>query len=160
MFVSSPSLNSCLVILWSNTFYDKRWKKVFDVTIIHDQWNSVTHVWIKIKRHRCKIFFFEIFFSPSVFTLFQLSWHETKTLQLSFYLETKPSAMAGTELFKQRVPFTYKIDGSINGKKFSIEGKGSGDSAHGTLKGRWTCTSGKCPMSWQALAPILGYGFE
>jgi len=68
--------------------------------------------------------------------------------------------MAGTELFKQSVPFTYTIDGSINGKTFSIVGKGSGNSAAGTLKGRYTCTSGKCPMSWKALAPILGYGLE
>merc|ERR1712142_1409676 len=80
---------------------------------------------------------------------------ESKPLQ-----ETKQSAMGGTEFFKQPVPYNYTIDGSINGQKFTIEGKGVGDSTRGTLKGRYTCTSGKCPMSWKALAPLLGYGLK
>merc|ERR1712168_470273 len=71
------------------------------------------------------------------------------------------SAMAsGTEMFKQAVPYTFTIDGTINGLSLSIEGKGVGDSTKGTLKGRYTCTSGKCPMSWKALAPLLGYGLK
>merc|ERR1711973_781818 len=74
--------------------------------------------------------------------------------------ETKQSAMGGTEFFKQPVPYNYTIDGSINGQKFTIEGKGVGNSNDGTLKGRYTCTSGKCPMSWKALAPLLGYGLK
>jgi len=96
------------------------------------------------------------------------------TLQLSHcdtdYLpskESKPTsvrnrllAMGGTEFFKQPVPYNYTIDGSINGQKFTIEGQGVGNSEEGTLKGRYTCTSGKCPMSWKALAPILGYGLK
>jgi len=80
---------------------------------------------------------------------------ESKPLQ-----ETKQSAMGGTEFFKQPVPYNYTIDGSINGQKFTIEGKGVGNSNDGTLKGRYTCTSGKCPMSWKALAPLLGYGLK
>jgi len=66
----------------------------------------------------------------------------------------------GKENFDRPVPFNYSIDGSINGKKFSVEGKGVGDSNSGTLKGKYRCTSGQCPMSWQALAPILGYGMK
>merc|ERR1711872_489664 len=96
-------------------------------------------------------------------TLLQLSYcntdysssKEKKPLQ-----ETKQSAMGGTEFFKQPVPYNYTIDGSINGQKFTIEGQGVGNSEEGTLKGRYTCTSGKCPMSWKALAPILGYGLK
>jgi len=67
---------------------------------------------------------------------------------------------SGTEMFKQAVPYTFTIDGTINGQSLSIEGKGVGDSTKGTLKGRYTCTSGKCPMSWKALAPLLGYGLK
>jgi len=65
------------------------------------------------------------------------------------------------ELFQEAVPYIYTIEGTINGgKKFTIEGKGVGNSTNGTLKGRYTCTSGKCPMSWKALAPLLGYGLK
>jgi len=75
--------------------------------------------------------------------------------------ETISITMAsGKENFNRPVPYVYSIDGTINGQKFSIEGKGVGDSTPGTLKGRYRCTSGKCPMSWKALAPLLGYGLK
>jgi len=64
------------------------------------------------------------------------------------------------ELFQGAVPYTYTIEASINGKKFSIEAKGVGNSTTGQLKGKYRCTSGKCPMSWKALAPILAYGMK
>jgi len=67
---------------------------------------------------------------------------------------------SGKEAFKQPLPFSYELDGVINGQKFTIKGKGVGDSTKGTLKGRYTCTSGKSPMSWAALSPLLGYGFK
>jgi len=68
---------------------------------------------------------------------------------------------SGKELFQEAVPYIYTIEGTINGgKRFTIEGKGVGNSTNGTLKGRYTCTSGKCPMSWKALAPLLGYGLK
>jgi len=69
-------------------------------------------------------------------------------------------ATKGTELFQGNVPYTYTIDGSINGEKFSIEGKGYGNSNTGTLRGKYRCTSGQVPMSWKALAPLLGYGLK
>jgi len=70
-------------------------------------------------------------------------------------------ATKGTELFKGRVPYTYSIEGTINGgNKFTIEGKGYGDSTTGDLRGKYKCTSGKVPISWKALAPFLGYGLK
>ena len=69
--------------------------------------------------------------------------------------------MASTkEIFQQAVPYTYELDGVINGHKFTIKGKGVGDSTAGTLKGKYWCTTGKVPMSWKALAPLLGYGLK
>merc|ERR1711962_1465493 len=70
-------------------------------------------------------------------------------------------ATKGTELFKGRVPYTYSIEGTINGgHKFTIEGKGYGDSTTGDLRGKYRCTSGTVPISWKALAPFLGYGLK
>jgi len=75
--------------------------------------------------------------------------------------ETNLSAMASyKEMFQRPVPYTYTLECSINGQKFSIEAKGVGNGSDGTLKGRYRCTSGKCPMSWKALAPILAYGMK
>merc|ERR1711973_127801 len=74
---------------------------------------------------------------------------------------TNLSAMASyKEMFQRPVPYTYTLECSINGQKFSIEAKGVGNGSDGTLKGRYRCTSGKCPMSWKALAPILAYGMK
>ena len=67
---------------------------------------------------------------------------------------------SGKEIFKQAVPYTYELDGVINGKQFIIKGKGVGDSTTGTLKGKYQCTTGIVPMSWKALSPLLGYGFK
>jgi len=64
------------------------------------------------------------------------------------------------ELFQGSVPYTYTIDASIKGQKFSIEAKGVGNSTTGQVKGKYRCTSGECPMSWKALAPILQYGMK
>ena len=63
------------------------------------------------------------------------------------------------EIFKEAIPFTYILDGVINGTKFVIEGKGIGNAATGTLSGKFWCTKGRSPMSWKALSPYLGYGF-
>ena len=67
---------------------------------------------------------------------------------------------SGKENFKQAVPYTYELDGVINGKNFTIKGKGVGDSAAGTLKGKYQCTTGTVPMSWKVLSPLLGNGFK
>merc|ERR1711962_294216 len=67
---------------------------------------------------------------------------------------------SGKETFQEAVPYTYILQGTINRQKFTVEGKGVGDSNNGTLKGRYRCTSGNTPMSWKALEPILGYGLK
>ena len=67
---------------------------------------------------------------------------------------------SGKQIFNGPLPFTYKIEGLIDDQKFIVEGKGAGDSSKGTLKGKYWCSSGNLPMSWKALAPLLGYGFE
>ena len=66
----------------------------------------------------------------------------------------------GTACFRKDVPFHMVLQGSINGTKFSVEGKGMGDSRKGTLNGKWVCTSGQLPMSWAAIAGTLGYGYQ
>jgi len=67
--------------------------------------------------------------------------------------------MEGTALFRSDVPFVMQIEGTMNGEKFSVEGKGSGNGNMGRMSGKWVCTSGKLPMSWAIIAPTLTYGF-
>lgn len=67
----------------------------------------------------------------------------------------------GAAYFRSDVPFRMVIQGTINGKPFSVEGKGIGNATSGTMKGKWECVSGTLPMSWSALAGTLGsYGFK
>jgi len=74
--------------------------------------------------------------------------------------ETASSAPGG-EIFKREpVAFEMKINGSVNGKHFTIQGKGTGDARIGKLKGKWLCTSGDLPMAWGVLAPTFAYGMK
>jgi len=57
---------------------------------------------------------------------------------------------------RRSVQFHTIIDGSINGMKFTVEGKGVGNSSTGSMKGKWVCKSGVLPMSWASLAPTIG----
>ena len=130
---------------------------------------QIVLVWTPIYMVRSPWFdacFFEAFFVHLQLSCLHFSGRlklkTVQTIQLSFRLETN-SAMAtkGTELFKGRVPYTYSIEGTINGgDKFTIEGKGYGDSTTGDLRGKYRCTSGTVPISWKALAPLLGYGLK
>jgi len=54
-------------------------------------------------------------------------------------------------------PFIMAVNGSVNGEPFSIEGRGTGNSLTGTLRGKWICTSGKLPIAWAAMTPTIGY---
>ena len=68
------------------------------------------------------------------------------------------SMEGGAACFRKEVVFVMQIQGSVNGHSFSIEGRGSGDSHTGNVKGRWQCTTGKLPISWAAIASTLaGY---
>nr|BCN13400.1 fluorescent protein [Cytaeis uchidae] len=58
------------------------------------------------------------------------------------------------------VPFKCKVDGTVNGKPFTIVGEGTGDSSKGVHSGKYVCTSGKLPMSWAALGTTFGYGMK
>ena len=53
-----------------------------------------------------------------------------------------------------------QLEGTINGKSFKVEGKGTGNGQKGYHKGKWVCTTGKLPMSWAAIAGTLGYGYK
>uniref|UniRef100_UPI002AA96439 StayGold(N137A, Q140S) n=1 Tax=Cytaeis uchidae TaxID=1254443 RepID=UPI002AA96439 len=57
-------------------------------------------------------------------------------------------------------PFKFQLKGTINGKSFTVEGEGEGNSHEGSHKGKYVCTSGKLPMSWAALGTSFGYGMK
>ena len=62
--------------------------------------------------------------------------------------------------FREELAFLMVIKGSVNGRQFSVEGKGFGNAATGRVKGKWTCPTGKLPISWAALAGTLGFGYK
>lgn len=66
----------------------------------------------------------------------------------------------GAACFRDVTPFVIQVKGSINGTKFTIEGKGTGDARNGQTDGKFVCTTGKLPMSWAALAGTLGNGYK
>jgi hypothetical protein len=72
------------------------------------------------------------------------------------YAYIHKTATTGTTLFQREVQFHTTLQGNINGKAFTVEGKGLGYSGTGKVKGKWVCTSGKLPMSWAALGSTLG----
>lgn len=64
----------------------------------------------------------------------------------------------GSKLFRGDVPMVMTIDGSVNGEKFHVEGKGIGNAEEGYQRGKWICKSGKMPVPWPLMAPTLQYG--
>lgn len=73
----------------------------------------------------------------------------------------KKMAKTGPEMFAEGdIPLQQTIVGTVNGKRFRIQGNGSGNANEGHLKGKWINRSGKCPMAWAVLAPTIGYGFK
>ena len=56
--------------------------------------------------------------------------------------------------------FKCLVNGVVNGKPFTVEGEGTGNSNEGFHKGKYVCTSGKLPMSWAALGTTFGYGMK
>jgi len=69
-------------------------------------------------------------------------------------------ALDATKLFYNELPLEMRLKGKVNGREFTIEAKGTGYSKEGSVKGKFVCTSGKCPVAWQALSPTFGYGFK
>uniref|UniRef100_UPI0030846F65 mBaoJin2 - bright and stable green fluorescent protein n=1 Tax=Cytaeis uchidae TaxID=1254443 RepID=UPI0030846F65 len=66
----------------------------------------------------------------------------------------------GEEENMASTPFKFQLKGTINGKSFTVEGEGEGNSHEGSHKGKYVCTSGKLPMSWAALGTSFGYGMK
>jgi len=62
--------------------------------------------------------------------------------------------------FREELAFLMVIKGTVNGRQFSVEGKGFGNATTGKVKGKWTCPGGKLPISWAALAGTLGFGYK
>jgi len=76
-------------------------------------------------------------------------------------MESPQKCVDGEEVnFREELAFLMVIKGSVNGRQFSVEGKGFGNAATGKVKGKWSCPTGKLPISWAALAGTLGFGYK
>lgn len=58
--------------------------------------------------------------------------------------------------FRGETPFIMVVNGTVDGEPFNIEGRGSGSSLTGNIRGKWVCKSGRLPISWSALTPTIG----
>ena len=67
-------------------------------------------------------------------------------------------ASAGALLLKQKVPFIMELDGEVNGIRFSVRGKGTGDAATGTIDTKFVCTTGELPVPWASILSTMSYG--
>jgi len=73
----------------------------------------------------------------------------------------KPIEMEGAHaLLRGDVKYATTVEGTVNGQAFKIEGGGMGNAEKGYQRGTFVCTSGKLPMSWEVMAPTLGYGLK
>jgi len=61
-------------------------------------------------------------------------------------------------MFQNDMRYTQKIDGTVNGEKFSVLNEGKSKYPHGDFWTHATCTSGKLPFSWKVLCHVLQYG--
>merc|ERR1712226_356685 len=70
------------------------------------------------------------------------------------------------KLFSGDVPIKMKISGSVEDadgeelQKFRIDGEGIGNAVTGYQYGKWVCSSGTVPISWEALSVTFGYGYK
>jgi len=64
----------------------------------------------------------------------------------------------GAMLFSKEIPFVVEVEGDIDDHKFSIRGKGVGNAQKGLIVGKYICTTGELPCSWNAITHNLQYG--
>ena len=60
--------------------------------------------------------------------------------------------------FREDSDFISEIEGTINGKRFRVDGRGIGFAKTGYKKAKFISLEGELPISWTALSTILGHG--
>ena len=53
-----------------------------------------------------------------------------------------------------------ELDGTVNGMKFTVRGKGTGDATTGTIDAKFVCTSGDLPVPWASITSAMAYGAQ
>lgn len=67
----------------------------------------------------------------------------------------------GALLFsKGKIPYVMELDGTVNGMKFTVRGKGTGDATTGTIDAKFVCTSGDLPVPWASITSAMAYGAQ
>lgn len=67
-------------------------------------------------------------------------------------------ASAGAILLKGKTPYLMELDGNVNGIKFTVHGKGTGDASTGILEAKFVCTTGDLPVPWASILSTMTYG--
>ena len=67
---------------------------------------------------------------------------------------------AGALLFTNKIPYVTELEGDVNGMKFTIHGKGTGDASTGHIEAKYVCTSGEIPVPWASLVSTMWYGVQ
>ena len=63
---------------------------------------------------------------------------------------------AGKRYFEKELKFESEAEGTVNGKKFRVQGKGSGDGKTGFHRGKFVSLEGDLPFSWSVASSTMG----
>jgi len=67
---------------------------------------------------------------------------------------------AGALLFDKKMPYVMEMEAVVNGIKFTVHGKGTGDATTGTIDAKYVCTTGELPVPWASILSTMAYGVQ
>ena len=70
-------------------------------------------------------------------------------------LTAAESLRGGNRYFEQELKFESKAEGTVNGRKFRVEGKGKGNGKTGFHKGKFVSLEGDLPFSWSVASSTM-----
>jgi len=67
---------------------------------------------------------------------------------------------AGALLFNKKIPYVMEMEAVVNGIKFTVHGKGTGDATTGAIEAKYVCTTGELPVPWASILSTMAYGVQ
>lgn len=67
---------------------------------------------------------------------------------------------SGKLLFQQQIPLVVELQGNVDGRDFTVHGKGFGDATSGKIETKFVCTTGDLPVPWSTLVTTITYGAQ
>ena len=70
-------------------------------------------------------------------------------------LTSAESLRGGNRYFEEELEFESDAEGTVNGRRFKVEGKGKGDGRTGFHKGKFVSLQGDLPFSWSVASSTM-----